>query len=854
MKKRLLSALLLLAMLLAGCAGATENASTDGESSVLPEELPAWQDRVHRLNALYGDEITRLGKAPISLSKGCTVTASRKESGDLALLTNDVFYTSADKELVKFEGKDELSLTLDMGETKDNICDLGLSFLYAPNKKASVPKYVKYYVSDDGENYLLVGTAYRDAEVENEASNAVSLPLQSMISARYVKAVIEADAFLSENSYLDEFYVYSYGEALEETEEDWAYDPYYNNPPMPEVTEDLFWDKSDSDYTKKQNLVAGKSYRIKSTFRVDEQFQTDYYNSPITNKALTDGRTGGSSYSDGAYFHFTRFLGRTIIFDLEKVSGISSATVGFLMDAGPGITIPESVSVVGSMDGIHWGELATGTPTTTKNGAHRVSFILDFEKTAVRFVAIKTGVNSHLWMDEITVIGTKDVSDAKELETKEEETVFPNKYLSPDALGGIENIILMYHYKTENPSAGLNSKEKQLIYAAYHNNKGEMVDTFFDAFLYLPCSTTTPTGGHLYYDAAHPSRASDWLDYENDLFHEDANVPALNEAVADMNKALGTNTEMPIFFSIFSTVYGDKGFGDIQGEVNGVDFTKIEDRKKVIAWWIDHQTARFEQGGYENLALKGFYWYHEAIETSDPHEIELVKFTADYLHSKGFYFIWIPYYQSTGFTNWKSFGFDAAVMQPNYMFNDNIPESRLYDNAEYTKQLGLGVEIEADYGVVSNPDKREKYRDYLRVGVETGYMHSIKMYYQDAGVYYNAYKSTDPYYHSVYDETYLYAKGTLTYGIPELEAYEFHGTKDKSFAIFLDTKDNTAVTPALVAAPKYGALRLSTNGRVYYYPAEGFVGTDTFILRDANNKNDPGTLITVVIEEAEEKE
>ena len=335
MKKRLLSALLLLAMLLAGCAGATENASTDGESSVLPEELPAWQDRVHRLNALYGDEITRLGKAPISLSKGCTVTASRKESGDLALLTNDVFYTSADKELVKFEGKDELSLTLDMGETKDNICDLGLSFLYAPNKKASVPKYVKYYVSDDGENYLLVGTAYRDAEVENEASNAVSLPLQSMISARYVKAVIEADAFLSENSYLDEFYVYSYGEALEETEEDWAYDPYYNNPPMPEVTEDLFWDKSDSDYTKKQNLVAGKSYRIKSTFRVDEQFQTDYYNSPITNKALTDGRTGGSSYSDGAYFHFTRFLGRTIIFDLEKVSGISSATVGFLPDSFP---------------------------------------------------------------------------------------------------------------------------------------------------------------------------------------------------------------------------------------------------------------------------------------------------------------------------------------------------------------------------------------------------------------------------------------------------------------------------------------------------------------------------------------
>lgn len=855
MKKRWISALLLLAMLLAGCAGATENTSSDGESTIPPENLPAWQNRVQQIDALYGEEASRLGKAPISLSEGKTVTASREASKELSLLTDGSFCDpNTKKGTLKFSGKEELTLIVDLGEVTDGIYDMGLGLFYATGEKASVPKSVNFYVSDDGESYLLVGTAYRAADVDNNSPHKITLCLQNTISARYVKAVIESDAFLSDNTLMDEFFVYTYGDAPEAPVQDAFYDAYYNNPPLPEITEDLFWDKSEADYAKEQNLVAKKEYRIKSTMKVDAQFQTDYYNSPITNKALTNGITGGNSFGDGAYFHFTRFVGRTIIFDLEKVSGVSSATVGFLMDKEPGITLPESVSVLGSMDGVKWGELAVGTPTTTKTGAHRVSFTLEFDKTAVRFVAIKTGVNSHLWMDEITVTGTKSAEGAKKLEVKETENAMPNEYLSKDALGGVENIILMYNYKTENPASGLNTAEKQLIYAAYHNGKGEIVDTFFDSFLYLPCSTVCPSGGHLYYDAKNPSRASDWLDYEEDLFHADANVPALSQAVATMDEALGTDTEMSVFLSIFSTVYGDKGFGDIQGEINGVDFTNIEDRKKVLKWWIDRMIDRFESGGYDNLRLDGFYWYHEAIETSDPHEVELLKFTADYLHSKGYYFIWIPYYQSSGFATWKSYGFDAAVMQPNYMFNDNIPESRLYDNAEYTKQLGLGVEIEADYGVLSSPDKREKYRDYLRVGVETGYMHSIKMYYQDAGVYYNAYKSSDSYYHSVYDETYRYAKGTLTFGIPELESTVFRGKQDKSFAIFLDAKDDTVVTAELVASPKYGAVRIANNGRIYYYPAEGFVGEDTFIIRDASNEKDPGTLITVVIEEAEEKE
>ena len=854
MKKKLTAFLLLAALLLTGCATTVEEITSSPDDSSLPIEiLPQWESRVQQLNALYGEEINRLELSPILLSEGAAVTVSREATGNISRLTDGKELRNGTSEgTVKFSGKEDLVLTMDMGSVQEGICDLGLGMLYATGLKASLPKSVEFYVSNDGENYLLVGTVHRAAKIDNETRSEVELRLQNAISARYVKAVIYGEDIISDNIYMDEFYACSYGESGGQGSQDITYDDYYENEPLPEVTENLYWDKSDADYNKEANLVAGKSYRIKSTMRIDAQFRTEYYNSPISNKVLTNGKIGGSSFSDGAYFHFSRFVERTIFFDLDKVSGVSSVTVGLLCDSGPGITLPESISVLGSLDGKSWGEIAVGTPTTTKSGAHRVEFTLSFDKTAVRFIAVKTGVNSHLWMDEITVLGTKSAENSAELVIKENQNAMQNEYLSPDALGGIENIILMYNYKTENRPAGLNSMEKQLVYAAYHNNKGEIVDTFFDSFLFLPCSTTTPTGGHLYYDAKNPSRASDWLDYEADLFHADANVPALNEAVSVMDEALGTDTEMSVFLSIFSTVYGDKGFGDIEGEINGVNFTNIEDRKKVIMWWIDRMIEKMESGNYENLRLDGFYWYHEAIETSDPHEVELVKFTADYIHSKGYYFIWIPYYQSSGFTKWKSYGFDAAVMQPNYMFNDEIPESRLYDNATYTKQLGLGVEIEADYGVLSTPAKREKYRDYLRVGVETGYMHSIKMYYQDAGVYYNAYKSTDPYYHSVYDDTYLYAKGILSYGLPELKETTFTGEKDKQLVIFPKATDGSNLDVDVAMHPKYGTIRTSSNGRLYYYPAEGFVGEDTFVIRDANNEKDPGSKITVVIEEAAE--
>ncbi len=869
MKTKMIAFLLLTALLLTGCAAireentssSTENTfpaqplptSSPGENNISPDFLPQWQDRVQQLNALYGKEANRLNMARILLSRGSKVIPSRDGEGEIVWLTDAQTPENGNPEgSVKFSGREELILTLDLGIIYDGICDIGLSMLCATDLNAGLPRTVQFFVSEDGESFLLVGTIHSDVNVENNSRGIIELRLQSQISVRYIKAVISAEDITDDNLYIDEMYAYCYEENETLSQQDAAYDVYYQNPPMPWVLADLFWNESEENFDTETNLVAGKSYRIKSTLPIDPSLQTDYYNSPITNKALTDGKAGGSSFSDEAYFHFTRSAERTIIFDLEKVSGVSSVIIGFLCDKNTGIVLPENVIVMGSMDGNIWGEIAFGTPVTTGTGSHRVEFTISFEKTATRFIAVKNCFNSHLWIDEITVNGTKSVENTKALNPCLEEE---SEYLSTDALNGVENIMLMYTFKNENPSTGLNTMEELLPYVAYHNSNGEIVDTFFDSFLFLPCHTTCPSGGHLYYDAGKPSRASDWLLFEEDLFDKGANMPALSQAVTAMDQALNTDTEMSVFLSIFSTVYGDTGFGNIEGEINGVDFNNIEDRKKVITWWIDRMVERMESGNYGNLRLDGFYWYHEVIEAKDPHEVELIKFTADYVHSLGYYFIWIPYYSSNGFNNWKSYGFDAAVMQPNYMFSNGVPESRLYDNAKNTKTFGLGVEIEMDYGIVSDPAKREKYRNYLRVGVETGYMKSIKMYYQDGGpgVLFRAYQSNDPYYHSVYDDTYRYAKGTLTYELLIMEETAFTGKKDQPIAISLKARSGISFEIDIAMHPKYGTVYYAADGCLYYFAPEGFVGEDTFVIRDPNNDKVPGIVIIVTVEENTEE-
>lgn len=793
-----------------------------------------------RVDAMY-DGIADRTLDKVNVLKGKKYTYSKAPSVDYpdesnVKLTDGKISEKFDKD--NWAGlymQNTAEITFDLGEVTSGLTDLKV---YALNQKSyGISLYPKMdvSVSKDGKDYNYLNTVNAPSDVSDDENFFYELNLQDTFSARYVRLTFSGRT--PTWFFICEVELYSYGENYEDS---------YYGPFKPEkITTPKYWNSTDSDYDTSKNMIKGLSYQIKPLVPIKEAHQTDYYNAKVTNKALTDGvKTSSTSYSNSAYFHFTQSEGRFILFDLGALSTVTSFNGEFLMDSGTGITPPTRVAVYVSEDGEKFGKAGSARFTApTTNQVFKATFNFD-KKYKARYVIVYIQINSHAWCSELEIFGTKKVqSDAvsaaaidyvKDAKEGNFEIGDKDGYLMPKDFMGVNNVLLSYHCLRSDTGAhreeGLITVDEYLPYVGYYDKNNVLKDTFMDGFLYLPYTAFNYSdyGGSL----------EGWKFYIENQFTPDRNVDALNKAVGQVKTQLNKNDyKVSVFFSILYTFRkfqsgNVNNFGDLDGDGKNENFNNIEDRKKAIKWIIDQQIEKFNTGNYGNLDLKGFYWFEESLG-GDTHDKELVKYAADYLHSMGYVLFWIPWYRASGYDKWEEFGFDAACMQPNYAFNGEIPISRLYDNAAYARALGMCVEFESDgtsYAAV------KKIKDYLYVGIETGYMHAVKMYYQGGvpGDIYNAYKSKDPYVRSAYDEIYLYSKAKLTksdfYQVgavddPYLKSSDSKGGKYTG-VIAVDTDYTCKIRVAV--SPKYGTLKLNYNGTYEYIPFAGFKGTDTF--------------------------
>ena len=542
---------------------------------------------------------------------------------------------------------------------------------------------------------------------------------------------------------------------------------------------------------------------------------------------LTDGKFAGqAAYSDPAYFRFTGGLGRTILYDLGRESAVSSFAGSFLYELSTAVGLPRRLLIKASQNGVDWQTIHVTEAFKTGETAARVEVAEAFAQTyRARYIKFVFPVNTHVYCDELAVYGTKRIPDAAAdiVADAVEVAVYPDKYITPDDFLGVNNMLLSYNHDPASASGGKTTAEEYMPFVGYYDRGGKLADTFFDSFLFLPYGA---------YVNEENGDFTAWNAYVDNVFAEDANVNALSEAAERVSEGLGRDVRVRVFFSILYTWPDKTSFGDVDGDGVIEDFSKAEDRKKAIKWIIDEQLARFEAGGYDNLDLLGFYWYEEQVTYTDPHELELIRYASDYVHSLGYKLMWIPWYCAPGYTDWKELGFDMACMQPNYAFSGQATVERLYDNAETTRRLGMCVEIEI--GQYDAQADILRYKEYLAVGAETGYMDAVKCYYQAGmpGAFYAAWKSADPFVNSVYHDTYLFAKGK----------YDPNETAGGAIAdpsdLELDTTSGRGVTGSLnetesdyrvriETSPKYGTLRFG-GGTVTYTPLAGFAGTDTF--------------------------
>ncbi|MDD4125004.1 MAG: DUF4855 domain-containing protein [Eubacteriales bacterium] len=758
------------------------------------------------------------------------------------LTDNDDAALSETEKWVGFLGRNDIEITVDLGGLQTNLGGFSINSRYEVNAGENIPKVCQLWISTDGEEYIKIATSEKYPDVlSGSRVYTHSAYTQKGFDAAYIKIVLTG--FVSQWTTVDAIKVYR----ITATEDN---GDYYINDPMPDNITPTYWDASDEDYATYQNLIKGLDQRVYAGFNLEIAHRTDYYNTPASSKLLTDGKRGGTSYADAAYFHATKGLWRSFVYDLGKLSELSKAVVGIYVLTDYGIHYPDNISVMLSEDGENWQTVIYKSANQFPNAVQsRVDVTLDFDGSyKARFIKFVLTIPAHAWLDELEVWGTKSITEAAKTIIPETTNVYDKGYPSAESLGGCENILLAYNYKTENVSAGRTTKKSYLPYVGYYNTDGELTDYFFDSYLYLPCMTTCPSGGFLYSSADKPSVMSDWLDYENDLFYDDANVHALEQAVGEVKTALGdSDYQVKVFLSIFNPNVKCKSFGDVDGDGNSENMSVAEDRRTVVKWWIDRQIERYDSCNFTNQKLVGFYWYDEALDFSDSLNKDTLFYAIDYVHTLGYYIIWIPYYQASGFTQWEQVGFDAANMQPNYMFKEESTQQILYDNAALAKMYGMGVEIEIQGKALSDPEYHDRYTAYLKAGVECGYMNSVKMYYQDAGpgVFYSAYASNDPYVRAIYDITYQYAKGILELGNSDSADSAISTARNTKYQGEVTLKNGICLGASVAQCAKYGSITVSNDGKIIYTPMENFTGTDTFILNISDGVETSQVIYTV---------
>lgn len=213
-----------------------------------------------------------------------------------------------------------------------------------------------------------------------------------------------------------------------------------------------------------------------------------------------------------------------------------------------------------------------------------------------------------------------------------------------------------------------------------------------------------------------------WQWYLDRLYEEGKGLDALDKCIDSLKTVIGDpGFKHKVVLSIPTAMLAMDNWGELDGRQ--LDFTKYEedgyaDCVAATKWYVDQIVDRFNQHKYKNLDLTGLYWINEDfIHTKD-----LTSHVAPLVKEKGLEFVWIPYFEARGFSNWKDQGFDIAYMQPNYLF-DNVSVARMKEAIDVSRHLNMAVELEMDANSLydaenSNYSKFEEYLDYFdKMGV-----------------------------------------------------------------------------------------------------------------------------------------
>ena len=310
-----------------------------------------------------------------------------------------------------------------------------------------------------------------------------------------------------------------------------------------------------------------------------------------------------------------------------------------------------------------------------------------------------------------------------------------------------------------------------------HTNRFGKKEWFFDGFLFLEFYDGTKYNFCPGYSGRENARKNEWEWLIDRHFADGKAIKALNACIDDGIREIGKPTmKHKIVIGLPEPFLNQKDWGNLDGK--DMDFSNREDRITSIKWYIDQLIERFEKSGLNHLELAGFYWVNEHMSTSQYITVDI----GNHIRQKGKLFYWIPYYMANGYSQWKSYGFDVAYLQPNYFFNKKINDNRVENACDlaYTHHMGLEMEFDLRALASSKENHRDRLINYIQTYQKRGvFNHSSIAYYEGGRGVYHFSKSANPQDRELMD-TLAYFVSERRSRIPESFHYRVDFTQTKT--------------------------------------------------------------------------
>ena len=779
----------------------------------------------------------------VNVAKGCSYTVSARSEGkdselfDTRAPKSDTFLTDGlptgrrfgENVFVGLNADASPSILLDLGKARDNLYGF-LLYALGGGTDVCLPGTVDVYGSEDGKNFSFLGRAYGS----DAGKQTYTVLTDRFVRPRYVRFDLSGGEGF--------FWVEELEVLAGNTEEQRA--ELYAPVEFPAVSEDLYHSADEPDYRTEQNLLLGLPQQIMTSFYYDAIEHAD--ETPADTKVLTDGAAAKNLYCYGGEWFFHRGGGSIDFFyDLGALCTLRRFEVSLLEQAEWGIARPRNLTVLLSDDGNVWYPVAAYMRDAEQNlsynnGATRMTFVLEPEKPlAARFVRFRAE-SGFLFIDELRAFGTKEV--AKNTPRLKDTDILPSyyfttpdsaRYASPENTGvKAKDIVLTYGEKGD--------ENTLLPFVAYLDEAGNVIDTLFDGFLYLPTGSM-PSGNKIHLGTL----KVDWEFLFDNTFNGVNGLDKLNEVVGQVKEALEKpDYKVQVYLTLLIPRESVTDFGDVDGDGVGENLSSAAGRATVLNWYLDKCISEFASRNYEHLELDGFYWVNESV-TWEQDDTANIRATADLVHEKGSKLLWIPYYAAYRYELGYELGFDLVCMQPNYAFTYDAPLSRLDTTASRTKSYGMCVEIENTYRSLDDPTLAHRYLQYLAYGAKYGYMDATHIYYDDIDNYALMAYSESRLARLQYDATYAFIKGFLAPTPDKREQLCFYGSANTVVKDTLRLGDEYAMF-TLVSPPSHGTVTLCENGDFLYFPDRDYTGEDVFMYTFNNLLGESETCVVSV--------